>query len=72
MAQFDDNNRGAIFKNDNKVKDSDRDYSGSIEIEGRKYWLSGWIKTSKAGQKYLSLSVKPKEEKTSTSTASFV
>src|SRR5262249_15620592 len=30
-----------------------------IEIH-RSYWLSGWVKTSKKGTKFLSLSVKPK------------
>jgi len=45
---------------DKKTKEDDRDYSGSINIEGREYWLNGWMKTSGAGKKFLSLSVKPK------------
>jgi hypothetical protein len=27
------------------------------------YWLSGWVRVSKNGRKYLSLSLKPKQEK---------
>jgi hypothetical protein len=55
-------NRGSLFRNDDKSKDEDRDYAGSINVEGREFWLSGWINETKAGNKYLSLSIKPKDE----------
>jgi hypothetical protein len=55
-------NRGSLFRNDEKSKEEDRDYAGSINIEGREYWLSGWINQTKKGSKYLSLAVKPKDE----------
>jgi hypothetical protein len=58
---FDNTNRGVLFREAEKSKDSDRDYSGSINIDGREFWLSGWIKTSAKGTKFLSLSVKPKD-----------
>jgi hypothetical protein len=57
----DDRNRGTLFKNDRRTTDRDRDFSGSINVDGKDYWLSGWRKKSKAGQPYLSLSVKVKE-----------
>jgi hypothetical protein len=57
---FDDTNRGVLFREEKKSKPEDRDYSGSINIGGTDYWLSGWVKTSKKGSKFLSLSVKPK------------
>jgi hypothetical protein len=61
---YDNRNRGALFsERDKKTKDDDRDYSGSINVEGTEFWLSAWIKTSKKGTKFLSLSVKPKEER---------
>jgi hypothetical protein len=60
MTTFDNTNRGAIFRDDKKQRPEDRDYSGSINIAGVEYWLSGWIRTSKAGGKFLSLSVKAK------------
>jgi hypothetical protein len=53
--------RGAIFKNDRKESDRHPDYKGDITIDGRKYWLSGWIKEGKRG-KYLSLAAKPAED----------
>ena len=58
--KFDDTNRGILFREEKKARPEDRDYSGSINIAGTEYWLSGWIKTSKKGSKFLSLSVKPK------------
>ena len=58
--KFDNTDRGVLFRDDKKAKPEDRDYSGSINIAGAEYWLSGWIKTSKKGAKFLSLSAKPK------------
>lgn len=60
LKKFDDTNCGVLFREDNKSEPADRDYSGSINIAGVDYWLSGWVKTSKKGSKFLSLSVRPK------------
>lgn len=63
--QYDNSNRGAIFKNDDKQQDNHPDYKGSLNVGGVDLWVSGWLKTSeKTGKKFLSLSVKPKEDKT--------
>jgi hypothetical protein len=59
--QFDNSNRGALFRNDNKSRDTDADYAGTINAAGVEYWINGWIKTSAKGTKYMSLSIKPKE-----------
>jgi hypothetical protein len=65
--KFDNSNRGALFNNRaDKKSDEDRDYAGTINIEGIDYWLSGWIKHSKKGQKYVALAVKMKEAKNNT------
>ena len=58
---FDNTNRGALFKNQQHEKDTDADYRGTLNIGGAEYWLNAWIKTSKAGEKYMSLSVRPKQ-----------
>ena len=62
---YDNTNRGALFRNDDKnpSDDKERDYSGTLDVEGTEYWISGWVRTSKNGKKYLSLSVKPKQDK---------
>ena len=62
--QYDNTNRGAIFKNDDKQQDNHPDYKGSLNVNGVDMWVSGWLKTSeKTGKKFMSLSVKPKEDK---------
>lgn len=67
MAEgYDNTNRGVLFKNDRKETDSHPDYTGSVNVEGKEYWFSGWIKTAgpnarNPGSKFLSVSVSPKE-----------
>jgi hypothetical protein len=66
--QFDDRNRGVLFsERARKSKDDDRDYSGSINVEGVEYWLNAWIRTSKKGGKFMSLSLKKKDEQATSS-----
>ena len=63
--EFDNTNRGALFRNDRKEEDSHPDYRGNLNVDGTEYWVSAWLKTSKEGTKYMSLSVKPKVEPSS-------
>ena len=60
--EYDNTNRGMLMKNLNKTADNHPDYSGSINVNGVDHWLSGWIKESKKGTKFFSLSIKPKDE----------
>jgi hypothetical protein len=60
MADYDNRDRGALFKNNEKTEETHPDYRGNINVDGTEYWLSAWLKTSKAGMKYMSLSIKPK------------
>jgi hypothetical protein len=57
-------NRGVLFRNKDKdpAKENDRDYQGSVNVEGVDYWISGWIKESDKAGKYMTLSLKPKNE----------
>lgn len=61
MADYDNTNRGVLFKNDRKEKDSHPDYKGNINVGGEEFWLSAWIKEGNKG-KFMSLSISPKEE----------
>ena len=57
--QYDDNERGCLFRNDKKTNDAQPDYRGKAKIDGKDWGLSGWIKTiqqgAMQGQKMLSL-----------------
>ena len=63
--QYDNTNRGALFRNNRKEQDSQPDHTGSINVDGKEYFLNAWIKTSQNGNKFFSLSVKPKDAKQS-------
>lgn len=54
-------NRGSLFRNDRKQKDSEPDYKGDALIDGKEVWLSAWLNDGKNG-KYLSLSFQDKQE----------
>lgn len=54
---YDNTNRGALFKNDKKETDKHPDYKGKLNVNGRDFYLSAWLKTAKDGNKYMSLSV---------------
>ena len=44
-------------------KETDRDYSGQARINGELFWVSGYLKESKNGKKYLDLRYKPQAER---------
>lgn len=58
--QFDNTNRGVLFINDRKEQDNHPDRKGSINVEGKEYWLSAWNKETAKGDT-ISLSVTPKD-----------
>jgi hypothetical protein len=55
MSEFDNTNRGVLFRNENKTEDYHGDYTGTINIDGTEYFLDAYLKTSKAGKKFFSL-----------------
>lgn len=62
--EFDNTNRGALFRNDKTGGNPNwPDYRGSLNVDGRDMWLDAWVKKSKDGKSYMSLSVKPKGER---------
>lgn len=70
MAEYNNNMKGVLYKNDKKTEDKHPNYKGSCEIEGRQYWLAGWMKKNDDGTfKLLSLSFTAKEEQPSATTA---
>jgi len=62
MAEYDNTNRGVLFRQKEKKQDTHPDYEGNLNVEGVDFWIKGWIKEKKDGSgKFLSLSVKPKQ-----------
>lgn len=48
------NNSGSLFKN-NKTKEVQPDYTGTMIVDSKEYRISGWINKSKSGMQYLRL-----------------
>lgn len=59
-GDYDNTNRGALFVNNRKQTPNHPDRTGTINVDGVEYWISGWLKDGRNG-KYLSLSVTPKD-----------
>jgi len=57
MSNYDNNNRGAIWGNDKKVKDTQPDFTGSILVDGKDYFVSGWKRKADASPQSPALSL---------------
>ena len=56
MSDFDDTNRGVLFKNDKEGNENRPCYTGKINVDGRELRLAAWIKQGQKG-KFMSLNV---------------
>lgn len=54
MADYDNNNTFALFKNDKGDNEKRPDYTGTVNVNGEEMRISGWIRESKNGLKYIS------------------
>jgi hypothetical protein len=63
MTGYDNTNRGSIWKNEKKEKDTHPDFTGSINVDGVDYWLNGWRRKEGAGPKSpaMTFTVRPKD-----------
>ena len=50
-------NSGSLFTNSKKDKDTQPDYTGTINIDGTVYQISAWNNEAKSGKKYFGLKV---------------
>jgi hypothetical protein len=58
-----DAGRGFISRDKEKTKPSQPDFKGSAEINGTRFWVSGWTAENDKG-KYLKLSFRQAEQRT--------
>lgn len=56
MAYIPKEGSGSLFKNDRKATENHPDYTGSIMVNGKDYWLSAWVKEGAKG-KFFSVSI---------------
>ena len=65
---YDNNMTGVLFKNEKRRPGDDGEDSkdphmtGSIEVDGKEYWLSAWSNDHDEKGKYLKLRLKEKDE----------
>ena len=59
--EYDNKNRFVLFKNEKKTTDKHPNMTGTLDVNGVEYWISGWTKEGKNG-KFISGSIKLKEE----------
>ena len=59
---FDPTNSGALFRAKEKRSDKSPDYTGSINVDGKEFFVSGWKKISRANEWFLSIKLTPKDQ----------
>lgn len=42
VTSYDDSDRGAIWKNGRKERDTQPDFTGGATVDGVEYWVSAW------------------------------
>ena len=64
MAEYSNDNKGAIWKNDKKETENHPDFTGSAIINGVDMWVSAWKRKPDAKEKSpaLSFTFKAKDE----------
>jgi len=60
---FDNTNKGVLFKNRDKESEKHPDFTGTLNIEGVEMNLAAWARKSKKGVGYLSVAISEKKEK---------
>lgn len=64
MTDYDNTNRGAVWPNKKREKDTQPHWTGSLNVEGVEYWVSAWKKADDAKENAPSISfaIRPKDE----------
>ena len=62
MSNYDNTNKGVLFKNDRRESDNHPHYTGKINIGGQEKRLAAWLKEGQKG-KFMSLQISEYQEK---------
>lgn len=62
MTQYSDENRFTLFFNNEKKSERGPDWSGKLNVDGKDYFIDGWIKPTRNGGEFISGSIKPMEK----------
>jgi hypothetical protein len=65
MSEYDNTNRFSLWPNREKREGKqDADFTGTINVDGKEYWINGWKKKADANPKAPSLSgtIRAKDE----------
>lgn len=64
MSQYDNTNRGSIWRNERKEKDTHPDFTGTINVDGVEYFCDAWKRRPDASERApaLTFSVKRKDK----------
>ena len=60
MTEYDKTNTFVLFLNDKGDNDKRPDRTGTLNVDGREYFMDGWIKQGAKGP-FLSGKIKPKD-----------
>lgn len=55
MAEYDNTNTGALFKNTRRTNERQPEFTGKINIRGEEFYVSGWRKPRQGGDPFISL-----------------
>lgn len=67
---YDNTNKGVLFRDKDKPEGSKKpDYTGKLNVAGKDFRIAGWIKESKSGMKFLSISISEPKPAASTEDA---
>ena len=69
MPEFDNTNRGVLFRDEKRTNEKAPEYTGTINVGGVEKRLAAWIKVSSKGTKFFSLSVSDPQQKQGSSPA---
>lgn len=60
---YDNTNRGSVWKNKKKEKDTHPDFTGSLNVDGTEYWVNAWRRKADAPESapVMTFTIRPKE-----------